>query len=57
MIAAYLYFIKVIGPEFMTHRKAFDLKKTILAYNVAMVVLSAWMFTEGGSLASCNIFQ
>ena len=47
MIGAYLYFIRVIGPEFMAHRKAFDLKKTILVYNVAMVVLSAWMFTEG----------
>ncbi|CAG2167812.1 unnamed protein product [Oppiella nova] len=48
MIGAYLYFIKVIGPEFMAHRKAYDLKKTILVYNIAMVVLSAWMFVEAG---------
>jgi hypothetical protein len=49
MVGAYLYFVKIIGPEFMTHRKAFDLKKPILAYNVSMVILSAWMFIEGQS--------
>jgi len=54
MVAAYLYFIKVIGPEFMAHRKAFDLKKTILVYNISMVVLSAWLFIEGQSFLSIN---
>lgn len=47
MVAAYLYFIKVIGPEFMNHRKPFDLKKTIFIYNIAMVIVSGWMFVEG----------
>jgi hypothetical protein len=57
MVCAYLYFVKIIGPEFMTHRKAFDLKKTILAYNVSMVILSAWMFVEGQSFFYFNCYS
>ncbi|CAG2114260.1 unnamed protein product [Medioppia subpectinata] len=46
IIASYLYFVKVFGPELMKGRNAFDLKKIILIYNVFMVMISVWMFTE-----------
>jgi len=46
IIAAYLYFVKVLGPEMMKGRAAYDFKRLIFAYNIGMVILSLWMFIE-----------
>ncbi|KAH7968514.1 elongation of very long chain fatty acids protein 7 [Rhipicephalus sanguineus] len=40
--AAYVYFVKVAGPRWMSHRKPFDLKACILVYNLSATLLSAF---------------
>ncbi|XP_054714831.1 elongation of very long chain fatty acids protein 7-like [Uloborus diversus] len=49
LIAGYVYFVKVLGPQWMKDRPPFRIERTIIAYNVAMVVLSAFFFLYGGS--------
>lgn len=44
IIAAYIYFVKVLGPELMSTRKAFSLKPLIFGYNVVMVLINAFFF-------------
>ncbi|XP_063839357.1 very long chain fatty acid elongase 7-like isoform X1 [Ostrinia nubilalis] len=41
LVAAYLLFVKKIGPDFMKNREPYKLKNTILVYNAIQVVLSA----------------
>lgn len=38
--------IVLIGPRLMTERKPFNIKILLFPYNVALVVLSVYMFTE-----------
>ena len=44
IIAAYVYFVKVLGPDLMQHRKPFNMKPIILAYNVLMVLINSFFF-------------
>jgi len=44
VIAAYVYFVKVLGPEWMSSRKPYNLKPVILAYNIIMVIVNASFF-------------
>ena len=44
IIAAYVYFVKILGPDLMSTRKPFGLKPLIFAYNVAMVGINAFFF-------------
>lgn len=44
ILAAYIYFVKVWGPNWMKNRKAFQIEGTIIAYNILMVILSAFFF-------------
>lgn len=44
IIASYLYFVKVFGPAYMKDRKPFQINGLIVAYNLLMVVLSAFFF-------------
>jgi len=46
MVAAYLYFVKVLGPELMKDRKPFDLKWLIRIYNFSMVAFNAYLFVQ-----------
>ncbi|XP_011495475.1 PREDICTED: elongation of very long chain fatty acids protein AAEL008004-like [Ceratosolen solmsi marchali] len=46
----YAYFSKVLGPKIMENKKPFDLKRTMIWYNFAQVIISTWLFSE--SLAS-----
>jgi len=46
IIVAYLYFVKVFGPELMKGRNALNLKNIIFVYNILMVLSSLWMFKE-----------
>lgn len=44
VIAAYLYFVKVLGPQIMKNREPFDLRGIILKYNIFMAAANAWFF-------------
>lgn len=50
IMAAYVYFVKVWGPNWMKDRKPFKIEPIIVAYNFLMVVFSAYFFIEGGRL-------
>lgn len=41
--AFYVYFVKSLGPRLMKDRPAFDLKNTIIVYNIIQVVFSIWI--------------
>lgn len=44
ILASYIYFVKVIGPKYMKDRKPFQIEGVIIAYNIVMVILSAFFF-------------
>ncbi|CAN7998939.1 unnamed protein product [Ixodes hexagonus] len=48
IIAGYVYFVKVWGPNWMKGREPFQLKRVLVAYNLIMVVLSTFFFLAGG---------
>lgn len=39
----YFYTVKFMGPRFMKERKPYDLKNTIIVYNLVQVAFSAWL--------------
>jgi hypothetical protein len=43
---AYVYVVKVWGPNYMRDRKPFEMKSFLIGYNAFQVVLSAYMFIE-----------
>ncbi|KAL6433438.1 hypothetical protein ACFW04_006524 [Cataglyphis niger] len=45
---SYVYVVKVLGPKLMENRKPFQLKNTLIAYNLFQVIFSAWLFYEIG---------
>ncbi|XP_003737079.1 elongation of very long chain fatty acids protein AAEL008004 [Galendromus occidentalis] len=49
IVACYVYFVKILGPNHMKERKAYRVKNLIIAYNVFMVLANAWFFLYGGS--------
>lgn len=49
--ALYVYFVKVVGPRWMSKRKAFDLRSCILVYNLAATLLSAYFVSRFVKLA------
>ncbi|XP_058986737.1 elongation of very long chain fatty acids protein AAEL008004-like isoform X3 [Musca domestica] len=44
----YVYLVKVLGPRWMENRKPFRLQNTLIIYNAAQVIFSAWIFYEIG---------
>ncbi|EZA51593.1 Elongation of very long chain fatty acids protein [Ooceraea biroi] len=42
----YVYTVKVLGPKVMENRKPFQLKNTLVVYNLFQVIFSAWLFYE-----------
>ncbi|XP_061399788.1 elongation of very long chain fatty acids protein AAEL008004 isoform X2 [Musca vetustissima] len=42
----YVYLVKVLGPRWMENRKPFRLQNTLIVYNAAQVIFSAWIFYE-----------
>ncbi|KAG8252572.1 elongation of very long chain fatty acids protein-like [Homalodisca vitripennis] len=42
----YAFIVKVVGPKFMEKRKPYQLRKTLIVYNLIQVILSAWLFYE-----------
>ena len=45
-VLLYLYIVYYGGPAFMKDRKPFEFRKFLFVYNMALVVLSGWMFYE-----------
>lgn len=43
---SYAYFCKSLAPRLMQNRKPFDLRKTLVVYNLFQTVFSAWIFYE-----------
>ena len=43
---SYAYFCKSLAPRLMENRKPFDLRKTLVVYNLFQTVFSAWIFYE-----------
>lgn len=46
MSLGYVIFSKYIGPRIMKNRKAFDLKKAMVVYNMLHVAYNAWLLVE-----------
>lgn len=44
IVITYVLFVKRFGPQFMKHRKPYELRKPILIYNFLQVVLSTYIF-------------
>lgn len=42
----YVYIVKVVGPKLMENRKPFQLKNTLIIYNLFQVIFSSWLFYE-----------
>ncbi|XP_073951318.1 very long chain fatty acid elongase AAEL008004-like isoform X2 [Choristoneura fumiferana] len=47
ILATYLYFCTSVGPSYMRDRKPYDLKNTIVVYNVIQVLGSVFLVYEG----------
>lgn len=45
-VMMYLYIVFYGGPEFMKNRKPFEFRRLLFVYNMALVVLSGYMFYE-----------
>ncbi|CAB3377388.1 Hypothetical predicted protein [Cloeon dipterum] len=46
ILFCYLRFVNVWGPNFMRNRRAFNLDRIIIVYNLLNVLVSAWLFYE-----------
>lgn len=43
---SYAYFCRSLAPRLMENRKPFDLRRTLIFYNLFQTVFSAWIFYE-----------
>lgn len=46
MCIFYAYFSKSLAPRLMQNRKPFDLRKTLVFYNLFQTLFSTWIFYE-----------
>lgn len=46
ILGTYLYFCLYAGPKYMKDRKPFELKNTLIIYNIVQVVLSVVLVFE-----------
>lgn len=42
----YVYIVKVLGPRVMENRKPYNLRTTLIYYNLFQVIFSTWLFYE-----------
>lgn len=54
IIFTYIYFVKVMGPNYMKNKKPYQIEGLIIAYNVLMVILSAFFFFYVSRLCSAH---
>lgn len=53
LLVTYLYFCISVGPRYMRDRKPYDLKNTIIVYNVSQILMSIFLVYEVNSLFNC----
>lgn len=46
VLATYLYFCMSAGPRYMRDRKPYDLKNTIVVYNISQILMSIFLVYE-----------
>jgi len=46
LLAVYMYFVKVAGPQYMKNRPAFQLNGVISVYNVIQIILNMLLFLK-----------
>ncbi|XP_034242982.1 uncharacterized protein LOC117646255 [Thrips palmi] len=46
IVAAYIYFVKFLGPRLMENRKPVELRRIMIAYNAMQVLFSGYTFYE-----------
>ncbi|RZF32034.1 hypothetical protein LSTR_LSTR007112 [Laodelphax striatellus] len=46
IVLVYAFCVKVVGPKLMEKRKPFQLKNTLIIYNLIQVIFSSWLFYE-----------
>ena len=46
ILAGYVYFVTKWGPQFMRKRRALDLRKTMMIYNIAQIIMNVAIFCE-----------
>lgn len=51
ILVAYLYFVTTWGPNYMKHRKPYQLKHTLVIYNFLQVVISTYIVYQGLKIA------
>nr|XP_022906062.1 elongation of very long chain fatty acids protein 7-like [Onthophagus taurus] len=50
LLAVYLWFCLRAGPHFMKNRKPFQLRKTLIVYNLCQIFLSLYFFIKAGEM-------
>lgn len=50
IVGAYLYFVQSLGPKLMANRKPFDLRNTLLVYNLLQVAANLYLAYFGTKL-------
>lgn len=46
LCTAYVYIVKIGGPNYMKDRKPFNITKFLIAYNAFQVILSTYIFVQ-----------
>jgi hypothetical protein len=46
ILAAYLYFVLKIGPEFMKYRRPMNIDRVVMVYNIIQVLFSLYIVRE-----------
>ncbi|KAH7637083.1 hypothetical protein HUG17_7289 [Dermatophagoides farinae] len=46
IVAAYVYFVKSLGPRLMKNRESMNLQSLIVAYNLSMIIINAYFFYQ-----------
>lgn len=54
IVFAYVVFVKRLGPWMMKHRQPFQLRRTLLIYNLLMVIYNFFIWFSGGTFGWWN---
>ncbi|XP_053211899.1 elongation of very long chain fatty acids protein 7-like [Panonychus citri] len=55
LVGLYLLIVKYFGPMWMRDRKPYDLRRVLIGYNAAMVVLSGYIYYRGSIILSFGL--
>lgn len=57
IIGLYLYFVTNWGPNYMKHKKPYELKTLLVLYNFIQVCVSVYIFAEVSKNKTCNFMS